>query len=58
MQTMRPKATKPTPPERFRAAFYDYTHNRAVLASGNLKRPNTLAVEISSAQPLPSDERI
>src|ERR1700730_2376020 len=50
------KATKPTPPERFCAVFYDYTHSRTVIASGELKRPSGVAVENSNAQPLANEE--
>ncbi|WP_139488935.1 hypothetical protein [Brevibacillus dissolubilis] len=42
--------------EAFRAIYYDYTHNRSVIVTGNLRQPYLLRVETSSIQPLPTDE--
>ncbi len=50
------KAARPKPPHRFRAVFFDYTHNRAVLATGSLSKPTTLEVIESGLQPRPSPE--
>ncbi len=46
----------PKPPDRFRATFYDYTNDRAVLAEGRLVNPRSLQVIESNAQPLPTSE--
>jgi Copper amine oxidase, enzyme domain len=50
------KAAKPKPPDRFRAVFFDYTNNRAVLATGSVQKPTALEVTESGLQPRPSDE--
>ncbi|HEX8180392.1 MAG TPA: hypothetical protein VF525_12670 [Pyrinomonadaceae bacterium] len=46
----------PTPPERYRATFYDYTNNRTVYVEGSFNDPATLNVSVSDYQPLPSNE--
>lgn len=51
-----PKADKPKGPERFRAAFYDYSNNRTVFAIGSLARPASLEVIESGLQFRPSQE--
>src|SRR5215211_6263265 len=43
------------PPTRYRATFFDYTNNKAVVASGRFKDSN-IEVSASLAQPLPSTE--
>lgn len=48
------KAIRPKPQSQFRAVFYDYTNNRTVFATGNIKAPRTLEVTESAIQPLPS----
>ena len=50
------KPARPTPPRRFRATFFDYTRNRTVYATGNIKRPSAVTVTESNLQPLPSQE--
>jgi hypothetical protein len=50
------KPARPTPPSRFRATFFDYTRNRTVYATGNIKRPSAVTVTESNLQPLPSQE--
>lgn len=44
------------PPDGFRATFYDYTNNRAIVAAGLVERPESLTVKVSYEQPLPSGE--
>jgi hypothetical protein len=44
------------PPNGFRATFFDYTNDRAIVATGLLNRPESLTVKISFEQPLPSGE--
>ncbi len=51
-----PKRARPKPPSRFRAVFFDYTNNRAVIAAGSLLKPATLEVTESALQPRPSQE--
>lgn len=51
-----PKSARPAPPSRFRAIFLDYTNNRTIFATGNLRRPATLEVTESGLQPRPSPE--
>ena len=51
-----PKSAKPKLPNRFRATFFDYTNNRAVLATGSLPRPTALEVTESALQPRPNEE--
>lgn len=50
------KSARPETPNRFRATFFDYTNNRAVIATGNLSKPATLEVVESGLQPRPSQE--
>ncbi|WP_176560131.1 hypothetical protein [Brevibacillus dissolubilis] len=40
----------------FRAIYYDYTNNRSVVVTGDLRQPDLLRVETSSIQPLPNAE--
>ena len=50
------KATGRTePPSRYRATFFDYSNNRAVVAEGRFK-DSTIEVSTSPAQPNPSPE--
>lgn len=49
------KAAKPRPPERYRATYYDYTNNRAVLAEGRFG-DERVEVSESAVQPLPTSE--
>lgn len=44
------------PPSRFLATYYDYTHNRAVVAEGRLDKSSPLTVTESNYQMRPSDE--
>ena len=50
------KPEEPRPPDRYRAAIYDYTNNRVVLATGRLLDDVRGSLEISEAghQPLPT----
>jgi len=50
------KPTRPRPPDRFRAIYYDYTHNRSVFVTGRLRDPTKLEIAESAFQPLPSSE--
>jgi len=50
------KSTRPQPPSRFRAMFFDYTNNRTVLAVGKLAKPASLQVSESALQPRPSQD--
>ena len=50
------KLARATPQDRFRATFFDYTNNRAVLAVGSVATPNVLEVLESSLQPRPTPE--
>jgi len=43
-------------PDRFRAVFYDYTHNRVINAEGSLAQPDEVAVSESGHHPLPTSE--
>ncbi|HEX8183348.1 MAG TPA: hypothetical protein VF747_01315, partial [Blastocatellia bacterium] len=43
------------PPTRYRATFFDYTNNRAIVVNGQFKDSN-IEVSASPAQPLPSME--
>lgn len=45
----------PIAPKRFRATFYDYTEDRAVLVEGRLGA-KTIQIEPVADQPLPNDE--
>lgn len=51
-----PKPARPKPPDRFRAVFYDYTHNRSLIAIGSLTKPAAATIEESGLQPLPNEE--
>jgi hypothetical protein len=44
------------PPNGFQATFFDYTNDRAIVATGLIERPESLAVRVSFEQPLPSRE--
>jgi hypothetical protein len=50
------KVRRPTPPRDYLATIFDYTGNRAVLASGSLADPTVVAVEELGIQPLPSPD--
>jgi hypothetical protein len=50
------KSARPETPNRFRATFFDYSNNRAVIATGTLSKPATLEVVESGLQPRPSQE--
>ncbi len=50
------KAAKARPTTSYRATFYDYTNNRSIIATGDLRRPAVVHVEESATQPLPSAE--
>jgi hypothetical protein len=43
------------PPNGYRAWFYDYTHNRALIATGRFDNP-AVTVELTAIQPEPSEE--
>ena len=49
------KEANPQPPSRFRATFFNYTSNRAIVATGSFQE---IAVEVSQSaeQPVPSPE--
>ena len=51
------KPDEPVPPDRYRAAIYDYTNNRVVLATGSLDDiQGSLEVSEAGHQPLPTKE--
>jgi Copper amine oxidase, enzyme domain len=51
------KPDEPIPPDRYRAAIYDYTNNRVVLATGSLDDiQGTMEVSEAGYQPLPNRE--
>lgn len=50
------KSARPMPPDRFRAVFFDYTNNRAVIAAGTVSRPSAAEVTESGIQPRPSQD--
>src|SRR3989442_2824213 len=50
------KPDKARAPQAFQATFFDYTHNRAITASGKLRTPAKLEVTESGGQPRPSRE--
>src|SRR5258708_34458042 len=51
------KTSQPsTPPKRYCATVYDYTHNRAILINGRLDKLEDLEVEQSGIQPLPKGQ--
>lgn len=49
------KETKPEPPSRYRATFFNYTSNRAILATGRFTDA-TVEISLSNQQPVPSPE--
>ena len=50
------KPARPAPaPNLYRATFYDYTNNRAVIVDGDLGQPKRVKVSESGHQPLPSN---
>lgn len=51
-----PKSVRPKQPDRFAVTFFDYTNNRAVIATGRLLKPTTLEVVESGLQPRPNQE--
>src|SRR4028118_674844 len=49
------KPEEPVPPDRYRATIYDYTNNRAVVATGRLDDVRgSMEVSVSGRQPLPT----
>src|SRR5882672_10688075 len=50
------KPARPKPPDKFRATFYDYTNNRAIIATGSIAKPAALEVTESGHQPPPNSE--
>lgn len=50
------KSLQRTPPSRYRATFYDYTRNRAVIVEGSFERPDEVEASVIDGQPLPSRE--
>jgi hypothetical protein len=51
------KETKPEPPSRYRATFFNYTSNQAITVTGRFKDP-AVDVSLLSEQPVPSPEEI
>lgn len=51
-----PKSPQSTPPSEFLATYYDYSNNRAVMATGSIHDAGCMNVYDSDAQPLPSAE--
>lgn len=49
-----PKSSQSTPPSDFLATYYDYSNNRAVMATGPIGDAGCISVSDSDAQPLPS----
>lgn len=49
------KDAKPEPPSRYRATFFNYTSNRAIIATGRFA-DSAVEVSVSTEQPLPSPE--
>ena len=49
------KEAKPEPPSRYRATFFNYTSNRAIVATGRFT-DSAPEVSVSTEQPLPSPE--
>ncbi|HXU32667.1 MAG TPA: hypothetical protein VN851_19025 [Thermoanaerobaculia bacterium] len=45
------KSPRPTPPDRFVATWYDYTHQRTINAQGSLSDPRRLTVTAKGDQP-------
>jgi hypothetical protein len=52
----RPKSNQPTPPSDFLATYYDYTNNRAVIATGPIADPSRISAFQSNIQPITSPE--
>ena len=51
------KTARPAPPpSAYRATFYDYTNNRAILVDGDLTQPKRVRISESGSQPLPTYE--
>src|SRR5918997_700653 len=51
------KPDEPVPPDRYRATIYDYTNNRAVVATGRLDDvAGSLEASVTGRQPLPPRE--
>lgn len=51
------RSAKPGPaPTAYRATFYDYTNNQAILVDGDLRTPKRVSISLSGSQPLPSYE--
>ncbi|MFL6032480.1 MAG: hypothetical protein ACJ73Y_06895, partial [Rubrobacteraceae bacterium] len=51
------KPDEPVPPDRYRATIYDYTNNRAVVATGSLDDvAGSLEISVSGRQPIPTRE--
>ena len=51
------KPARPAPaPSAYRATFYDYTNNRAILVDGDLAQPKRVRVSEAGSQPLPTYE--
>src|ERR687894_1127069 len=49
------KPDEPMPPDRYRATIYDYTNNRAVVATGRLDDVRgSLEVSVAGRQPIPT----
>lgn len=51
-----PEKARALPPNAYRATFYDYTNNRAVLADGFLEARERVEVGEWGLQPLPNEE--
>src|SRR3712207_5597519 len=51
------KPEEPVPPDRYRATIYDYTNNRAVVATGRLDDvAGSLEVSVAGRQPIPTKD--
>lgn len=51
------KPARPAPaPNLYRATFYDYTNNRAIVVDGDLDQPRRVKVSESGHQPFPSNQ--
>jgi hypothetical protein len=51
------KPARPAPaPNLYRATFYDYTNNRAIVIEGGFDQPKRVKVSESGHQPLPSNQ--
>ena len=51
-----PKSSQSAHPTDFLATYYDYSNNRAVMATGPIHDPECISVSDSDTQPLPSAE--